>query len=64
MIFRYHIAVLISFKTIMRIMVAVSIRKLFQRFAVHDTSAASPVGELLNHRVDCLAKSALASAPS
>ena len=48
---------IISFKAIRHIMVAVSIRKLLQRFAVHLIRQLHLNGqELLNHRIDCLAE--------
>ena len=48
---------IISFKAIRHIMVAVSIRKLFQRFAVHLIRQLHLNGqELLNHRIDRLAE--------
>ena len=48
---------IISFKSIRRVMVAIPIRELLQRFAVHLIRQLHLNGqELLNHRVDCLAE--------
>ena len=48
---------IISFKSIRHIVVAVSIRKLFQRLAIHLICQLHLNGhELLNHRIDCPAE--------